>query len=86
MNKAISRAVYWRRCRRLTGGLLFVWFALSFTSGYYARQLDAFSLCGFPLGFYLAAQGAPIVYLAIVGVYAWAMDRLDAAGGVGDDD
>ena len=79
MSKAtpLTPAGYWRRCRWLTVLLLLVWFAVSFGTSYYARELDAFSLFGFPLGFYMAAQGAPIIYLVIVGVYAWFMDRLD---------
>jgi len=32
---------------------------------------------GWPLSFYLAAQGASLVYLAIIGAYAWQMRRLD---------
>ena len=86
MKKSVSQTAYWRKCRWLTAGLLLVWFALTFASGYFARQLDAFSLFGFPLGFYLAAQGTQLVYLLIVGVYAWVMNRLDDAYGAGEDD
>jgi hypothetical protein len=35
------------------------------------------SVFGWPLSFYLAAQGASLIYLAIIGVYAWRMRVLD---------
>jgi putative solute:sodium symporter small subunit len=44
----------------------------------FARQLATVSLWGWPLHYYFASQGATLVYLAIVGVYAWIMQRLDA--------
>jgi putative solute:sodium symporter small subunit len=45
----------------------------------FAPQLATVSLWGWPLHYYFASQGATLVYLAIVGVYAWVMQRLDAA-------
>jgi putative solute:sodium symporter small subunit len=45
----------------------------------FARQFATVSLWGWPLHYYFASQGATLVYLAIVGVYAWIMQRLDAA-------
>lgn len=69
---------YWQRVRRLTLALLALWFALSFGVVFWARELSTVSLWGWPLHFYLAAQGILLVYLAIIGVYALAMQRLDA--------
>jgi putative solute:sodium symporter small subunit len=78
---------HWRRNLRLTTVLLSVWFLLSFVTPWFARELNAFDFIG-PLGFYLAAQGALIVYVLIVWYYAHRMNRLDEAFGVqegGDD-
>ncbi|ATE60737.1 DUF4212 domain-containing protein [Thauera sinica] len=75
---------YWRRNLILTFGLLVVWSAVTFIAGYYARELNAFSFLDFPLGFYVFAQGSLIVYLAIVGIYVFAMNRLDRRYGVGE--
>ena len=69
---------YWLRVRRLTLALLALWFAASFGAVFWARELSAVSLWGWPLHFYLAAQGVTLVYLAIIGTYAYAMRRLDA--------
>lgn len=68
---------YWQRVRRLTLVLLALWFAVTFGVVFWARDLSAISLGGWPLHFYLAAQGVTLVYLAIIGVYAIAMRRLD---------
>lgn len=73
-----ARARHWQRTRRMTGILLALWLATTLVPLFYARELARFTLFGWPLSFYLAAQGAALVYLAIVGVYAWRMRRIDA--------
>ncbi len=72
------RRTFWRRTLALTGGLLLVWFIVTFVAAFYARELNAFVVFGFPLGFYTAAQGALIVYVLIIWVYARAMRRFEA--------
>ena len=74
-----SREKYWRRARTLTLILLAIWLLTTISVVAFARQLATVSLWGWPLHYYFASQGATWVYLAIVGVYAWVMQRLDAA-------
>ncbi len=71
------RSQYWLRTKCLTIGLLVAWFGVTFMSAYYAEALNQFEFLGFPLGFYLCAQGNLLVYLLIVAVYARQMNRLD---------
>ncbi|HEX6703394.1 MAG TPA: DUF4212 domain-containing protein [Albitalea sp.] len=73
--------LYWRRNLRLTAILLMVWFAVTFGVGFFARELS-FSFFGWPFSFWVAAQGALVVYVAITWYYARAMDRLDREHGV----
>lgn len=80
-----SREAYWRAVRRWTLGLLLVWAAVTFVVAYNARALD-FPWIGWPFSFWVAAQGAPLVYLALVGIYAWATRRLDEAHDVDEVD
>src|SRR5438067_13622778 len=74
-----ARAAHWARTRRLTTLLLALWLATSFCTVFFARDLADFSVFGWPLSFYLAAQGASLLYLAIIGAYAWRMRALDRA-------
>ncbi|AOW14073.1 hypothetical protein LPB72_00095 [Hydrogenophaga crassostreae] len=75
---AENRRLYWRKTLRLTAGLLLIWFLVSFVATYFARDLN-FTFFGWPFSFWLGAQGGPLVYVLLVGFYAWAMNRLDAA-------
>jgi putative solute:sodium symporter small subunit len=68
---------YWRKTRRMTIALLLLWFGVTLLTCLYAPELNAFRFLGFPVGFYFAAQGSLIVFLLIVGFYAWYMSRLD---------
>lgn len=56
--------------------LLAVWVIASFGACYFARDLE-FMVAGWPFGYWMAAQGAVLVFLAIVVVHAWAMNRYE---------
>jgi len=75
---------YWRRNLMLTGTLLVIWFVGTFAAGYYAVELNTLSFMGFPLGFYVFAQGSLITYLVIIGIYVKIMNRLDRRYGVSE--
>ncbi len=68
---------HWRRTLALTLALLAVWFVVTLVTSFMPERLNEWEFIGFPLGFYFAAQGALLIYLAIVGVHTWAMNRLD---------
>jgi putative solute:sodium symporter small subunit len=77
---------YWQKNLRLTGILLTIWFAVTFIISWYARDLQSITFLGFPLPFYMAAQGALLVYVILVGYYAYCMDKLDREYGVHEDE
>jgi putative solute:sodium symporter small subunit len=79
-------ANYWQRNLRLTGVLLAIWFAVTFVAGWFARDLQSITLLGFPLPFYMAAQGSVLIYVVLVGCYAYCMDKLDREYGVQEED
>jgi putative solute:sodium symporter small subunit len=70
----------WRLTQRLTLGVLAVWFATTFGVAYFARELSA-PLFGFPFSFWVACQGAPLVYVLLVVLYARRVGRLERAAG-----
>lgn len=76
---------YWRRNLRITGILLAIWFFVTFVIGYFARDLD-FKFFGWPFSFWVAAQGALIVYVLIIAFYARTMNRLDREYGVHEEE
>ncbi|MFM7761127.1 MAG: DUF4212 domain-containing protein [Burkholderiaceae bacterium] len=71
------RAKHWQWTRALTLTLLLVWLLTTLIVVIFARQLASITIAGWPLHYYLASQGATLVYLAIVGIYAWSMQRID---------
>ena len=72
---------YWRKNLNITAILLAIWFVVTYVVGYYARDLN-FNFFGWPFSFWVGAQGALVVYVAIIGFYAWYMNKLDIEHGV----
>lgn len=68
---------YWRRNLAITAVLFTIWFVVTYVAGYFARELNGIVLFGFPLGFYMGAQGSLIVYVVIIFYYAHRMNKLD---------
>ena len=68
---------YWRKNLRITAILMVIWFIVTFIAGYYARELNQLTIIGFPVGFYIGAQGALIIYVVMIFYYAWYMNKLD---------
>ena len=68
---------YWSKNLVITGILLLVWFIVTFVEAWYARELASITFLGFPLSFYMSAQGSLAIYVIIIGVYAWYMTKLD---------
>jgi putative solute:sodium symporter small subunit len=79
--QAAQRAAHWLATRRLTLVLMALWLCTGFGTVFFARELSRFTVFGWPLSFYMAAQGASLVSLAIIAVYAWRMQRLDRLHG-----
>lgn len=72
---------YWRKNLNVTAILLAIWFVVTFVVGYFARDLN-FNFFGWPFSFWVGAQGALVVYVVIIGYYAWYMNKLDIEHGV----
>ncbi len=72
---------YWSKNLRITALLLAIWFVVTFVFSWFARELNEITLIG-PLGFYMGAQGALAIYVAIVWFYARYMNNLDKEYGV----
>lgn len=80
MSHSSDRERYWRANLRYLGVLLLIWFTVSYGFGILLVDwLDRFRIGGFKLGFWFAQQGAIYVFVALIFIYVWLMNRLDRA-------
>jgi len=77
---------YWRKNLVITAILFAVWFVATFVEIWFARELNTVTFLGFPLAFYFSAQGSLIIYVALIGIYALLMRKLDLEYGVDEGD
>ena len=69
---------YWKTNLKYLVILLSIWFLVSFGFGILlADTLNQFHLGGFKLGFWFAQQGAIYVFVILIFVYIYLMNRLD---------
>ncbi len=72
---------YWKKNIKYLGVLLSIWFIVSFgCSVLFADALDNIRIGGFKLGFWFAQQGAIYVFVVLIFVYVFLMNRLDRVG------
>jgi putative solute:sodium symporter small subunit len=76
---ALAHRRYWRFNIVLIAALMAVGFSVSFIVPLFARELSAVRIAGFRLPFYLGAQGAILIYLALIVVYLALMTFADRA-------
>ena len=69
---------YWQKTLRLTAGLLSVWFVTGYIlSILLAPWLNTFTFLGGPLGFWMAQNGAIYVFVVLILIYCFQMNKLD---------
>src|SRR6266850_8421666 len=74
---------YWRYNVRLTTVLLAIWFVVTFLiSGLWASWLNQWTIIGFPLGYYMAAQGSLAIFVVEIAIYARLMNKKDEEFGI----
>ncbi len=69
---------YWRRHGTLIIVLLVIWLLVPNVGGiFFVETLNRWQFGGFPLGFWIAQQGAILLFLLLLLVYAVVMGRFD---------
>ncbi|MEJ2445229.1 MAG: DUF4212 domain-containing protein [Exilibacterium sp.] len=77
---------YWQENLRLMVVLLAIWFVVSFGCGVLlVNVLNAIKFGGFKLGFWFAQQGSIYVFVTLIFVYVWKMNKLDRKYNVHED-
>lgn len=85
MRKESRYRQYWRQNLKYLAILLSVWFVVSFGFGILlVDELDQIRLGGFGLGFWFAQQGSIYVFVALIFIYVFLMNRLDRRYDVDD--
>jgi putative solute:sodium symporter small subunit len=78
-------AGHWKKTTRLMWTLMILWVFFSFIVHLFARQLDAIVIAGFPLGFYMAAQGSLIAFVVLCFWNAYSQNKIDEEYGFAED-
>jgi len=74
MSQPMPQAELTYRVNRLRLILLLIWGSVTFGVAFFARDLS-FNVLDKPFGFWMAAQGSVLVFLAITWVYALLVNR-----------
>ena len=80
-----QRDAYWQKTSRLMWIIMILWFVFSFGVHLFAVQLNQVKFLGFPLGFYMAAQGSLIAFVVLCFWNAFAQNKIDQEFGVRED-
>ena len=81
-----QKEVHWQRTKGLMIVHLVIWFIFSFVVHWFAPQLNKISFIGFPLGFYMAAQGSLIVFVVQLFVFAAQQAKIDRECGMAEEE
>ncbi len=77
---------YWQRTSSLMWTMLALWLFFSFIVHFFVNQLNEIKILGFPLGFYMAAQGSLVAFVVMLFVFAKRQDSIDRQEGVAEED
>ena len=86
-NKANEEA-HWDRTTKLMFTHLGIWFFFGYVIHMFVKPLNniVIPILGFPLGFYMAAQGSLIVFVTMLFVFARHQNRIDREHGYAEED
>lgn len=76
---------HWNRTTRLMLTHLAVWVFFGYIIHMFVNVLNKVTILGFPLGFYMAAQGSLIAFVVMLFVFARKQNAIDEEHGVADD-
>ncbi len=78
---------YWRKNVTLITILLVIWAFVSYGCGIlFAKALSGIHVGALPAGFWFAQQGSIYVFVALIFIYCWRMEKLDREYDVHEED
>ena len=80
-----AAAGHWAKTRTLMWICLVVWALFSFVIHMFVGALNGITIFGFPLGFFMAAQGSLIVFVVLIFWYSARQNAIDEEFGAAED-
>jgi putative solute:sodium symporter small subunit len=80
-----DRIGYWNKTRNLMFVMLGLWFFFGYFIHMFVTSLNNIVILGFPLGFYMAAQGSLIAFVVMLFWFARKQNSIDEEYGVAED-
>ncbi|HUS52950.1 MAG TPA: DUF4212 domain-containing protein [Thermohalobaculum sp.] len=80
-----AAAAHWAKTRTLMWICLVLWAIFSFGIHMFVSSLNDVTLLGFPLGFYMAAQGSLVVFVVLIFWFAARQNAIDEEFGAAED-
>ena len=78
MSDSSNGDAYWKAVLGLLVKILIIWFLVSYGAGIiFVEQLNNINLFGYPLGFWFAQQGSIYVFVLLIFIYVFLMNKLD---------
>ena len=78
--------IWWGKTRNLMITTLVIWAIFGYLVHAFVVPLNNIVFLGFPLGFYMAAQGSLIVFVVLIFWFARRQDAIDREFGVAESD
>ncbi|MCF6115531.1 DUF4212 domain-containing protein [Mesorhizobium muleiense] len=80
-----DRVSYWNKTKSLMFIMLGLWVFFGYIIHMFVEQLNSIVIFGFPLGFYMAAQGSLIAFVVMLFWFARRQNAIDKEHGVHED-
>lgn len=85
-NNNDQRTAHWKKTRTLMIVHLSIWFVFAYLVHWFAKDLNNMSFIGFPLGYYMAAQGSLFAFVIQLFIFVKQQDKVDREFGMAEED
>jgi putative solute:sodium symporter small subunit len=77
---------YWSYNVKLTAIIMTIWFVVTYVAIFFSPELNNIVIFGFPMGYYMGAQGSLIIFVILIFWYAFRMNAADKEYGVEEEE
>lgn len=85
-DESAAREAHWAKTRTLMIITMTIWFIFSFVVHSFAKELNETIFIGFPLGYYMAAQGSLAIFVVLIAFSNWRQNQIDTEFGFNEDE